>query len=116
MPRQSEGKKDTIERVMHEFKHGELESSSGDKVKSRKQAVAIALSESGSSNREDKKTNEHNYRRTKAKEGADKTAQQEKEGTMKHTTAASKSEGPGWHGDSAAHAKAARKGQHAGAR
>ncbi len=31
--------------VMHEFKEGELESSSGDKVRSRKQAVAIGLSE-----------------------------------------------------------------------
>ncbi len=35
------------EKVMHEFKHGELHSGSkkGPKVKSRKQAVAIALSE-----------------------------------------------------------------------
>lgn len=31
--------------VMHEFKEGELESSSGDKVRSRKQAIAIGLSE-----------------------------------------------------------------------
>jgi hypothetical protein len=30
---------------MHEFKEGELKSSSGQKVKSRKQAVAIGLSE-----------------------------------------------------------------------
>jgi hypothetical protein len=113
MPKQTAGQKDTMERVMHEFKEGELESSSGDRVKSRKQAIAIGLSESGSSNREDKKTNEHNYRRTKAKEGAGKTAQQEKEGHMKHTTATSKSKGPGWHGDAAGHAKAARKAHHA---
>lgn len=113
MPKQSEGRRDTMERVMHEFKHGELETRGGDKVKSRKQAVAIGMSESGSSNQEDKKTNEHNYRRTKAKEGAGKTAQQEKEGHMKRSTSSSKSKGPGWHGDSAAHAKAARKGHHA---
>ena len=34
-----------IEKVMKEFKEGELKSSSGAKVKDRKQAVAIALSE-----------------------------------------------------------------------
>ena len=33
------------EKVMHEYKHGSLKSGSGRKVKSRKQAVAIALSE-----------------------------------------------------------------------
>jgi hypothetical protein len=39
--------KGKIERVMHEYKQGELHSGSkkGPKVKSRKQAVAIALSE-----------------------------------------------------------------------
>lgn len=34
-----------VGKVMHEFKEGDLKSSSGDKVKSRKQAVAIAMSE-----------------------------------------------------------------------
>jgi hypothetical protein len=34
-----------VHKVMKEYKQGELESSSGQKVKSRKQAVAIALSE-----------------------------------------------------------------------
>ena len=34
-----------IKKVMHEYKHGDLKSSSGKKVKSHKQAVAIALSE-----------------------------------------------------------------------
>jgi hypothetical protein len=34
-----------IHKVMKEFKEGELKSSSGAKVKDRKQAVAIALSE-----------------------------------------------------------------------
>lgn len=34
-----------VEKVMHEYKHGDLKSSSGDKVTSRKQAVAIGLSE-----------------------------------------------------------------------
>ena len=36
-----------VEKVMHEFKHGELHSGSkhGPEVKSRKQAIAIAMSE-----------------------------------------------------------------------
>ncbi len=34
-----------VEKVMHEYKKGKLKSSSGDKVKSRKQAIAIGLSE-----------------------------------------------------------------------
>lgn len=44
-----------IEKVMHEFKQGELESSSGQTVKNRKQAVAIALHEAGAS-RDQKKS------------------------------------------------------------
>ena len=34
-----------IHKVMHEFKEGSLKSGSGKKIKSRKQAVAVALSE-----------------------------------------------------------------------
>ncbi len=34
-----------VHKVMSEFKHGDLKSGSGANVKSRKQAVAIALSE-----------------------------------------------------------------------
>ena len=44
-----------VKRVMHEFKEGELRSSSGDKVKKRKQAVAIAMSESGLSRKRPRK-------------------------------------------------------------
>ena len=40
-----------VERVLHEYKTGSLKSRSGRKVKSRKQAIAIALSESGQSRR-----------------------------------------------------------------
>ena len=36
-----------ISKVMREYKAGKLKSSSGDKVKSRDQAVAIAMSEAG---------------------------------------------------------------------
>lgn len=41
----SEKAQDKVEKVMHEFKDGKLKSSSGDKVTSRKQAVAIGISE-----------------------------------------------------------------------
>ena len=41
------GKKasDKVEKTMHEMKEGTLKSSSGEKVTSRKQAIAIGLSE-----------------------------------------------------------------------
>ncbi len=41
----SDKAQDKVEKVMHEFKEGKLKSSSGDRVKSRKQAVAIGISE-----------------------------------------------------------------------
>jgi hypothetical protein len=44
--RRTQGKgRGKIAKVMREHKHGSLKSGSGHKVKSRKQAVAIALSE-----------------------------------------------------------------------
>ena len=43
----SKGKR-KVHKVMHEFKEGSLKSSSGKKIKSRKQAVAVALSEARS--------------------------------------------------------------------
>ena len=46
--------KKKVEKVMHEHKRGTLKSGSGKKVKSRKQAVAIALSESGQSKKRKK--------------------------------------------------------------
>jgi hypothetical protein len=42
----SAAQKKTVHRVMHEHKKGTLKSGSGRKVKSRKQAVAIAMHES----------------------------------------------------------------------
>ncbi len=80
-PRESEPQKETVERVMHEFKHGELRSgTSGQKVKDRKQAIAIALSEAGASNQQTPKENEEHLRHTKAKERLGETAQAETEG------------------------------------
>ena len=45
MAKYSKKASDKIEKVMHEKKHGTLKSGSGRKVTSRKQAIAIALSE-----------------------------------------------------------------------
>jgi Family of unknown function (DUF6496) len=74
-PRESEPQKETVERAMHEFKHGELRSgTSGEKVKNRKQAIAIALSEAGESNQQTPKENEEHLRHTKAKERRGETA------------------------------------------
>jgi hypothetical protein len=57
MAKQTGARRNTVGRVMHEWKHGELESSRGGKVRSPRQAVAIALSESGTSNRQSKQQN-----------------------------------------------------------
>ncbi|MDP2338716.1 MAG: DUF6496 domain-containing protein [Bacteroidota bacterium] len=48
MAKYSKNAQDKIEKVMHEFKHGELKSGKGGKggiVKSREQAIAIGISE-----------------------------------------------------------------------
>jgi hypothetical protein len=47
--------KKKVGRVMREYKRGELKSGSGRKVGSRKQAVAIAMSESGQSRNKSRK-------------------------------------------------------------
>jgi hypothetical protein len=80
-PRESEPQKETVERVMHEFKHGELRSgTSGQMVKNRNQAIAIALSEAGESNQQTPKENEEHLRHTKAKERRGETAKDATEG------------------------------------
>jgi hypothetical protein len=48
------GQMKKVEKVMHEHKHGTLKSGSGKKVKSRKQAIAIAMHESGQSKKRKK--------------------------------------------------------------
>jgi hypothetical protein len=63
MPRQfleewqmaSSRQKRKVKKVMAEHKRGTLKSGSGRKVKSRKQAIAIAMSESGQSRRKKRK-------------------------------------------------------------
>ena len=56
MKMSSTAQKRKVGKVMHEHKDGNLKSGSGRMVKSRKQAVAIAMSESGQSKRRKKAT------------------------------------------------------------
>lgn len=83
MPRESMAQRKTTGRVMHEFAHGELKSGpggKGGKVRSRRQAIAIALHEAGASKYESKAKNRKDLAGTKRKEATGRTAQQEKEG------------------------------------
>ena len=73
MAKESDAQKEVTGRVMHEFKHGELKSGKrgkGGKVKNRKQAIAIALSEAGASQYNSKSKNRRNLAKTKHKEHA----------------------------------------------
>lgn len=45
MPKYGKKAQEKVEKVMHEMKAGKLKSGSGQKVTSRKQAIAIGLSE-----------------------------------------------------------------------
>jgi hypothetical protein len=84
MPRQkaqTSGQKATVARVMHEFKHGELPSGNGRKVRNPRQAIAIALSEAGASNRQSPSENREHLAKTNQKERKGQTAQAETEGT-----------------------------------
>ncbi len=82
MPKETREQKETVGRVMHEYKHGELETGAQKPVKSRRQAVAIALHEAGASNQESPAKNCENLKKTKKKEREGKTAKQEKEGHL----------------------------------
>src|SRR4029077_6194118 len=86
MPKSSPRQRKTWGRVMHEFKHGELKSGPGGKggpVKSRRQAIAIALEEAGASKYESERRNRRNLLRTERKEARGRTGQQEREGASR---------------------------------
>jgi hypothetical protein len=68
MAKESKAQKATIKRVMHEAEKGELKTSAGRRVTSRKQAVAIALNEAGASKQETPAKNKANLRKTKSRE------------------------------------------------
>ena len=83
MAKTSMSQRKTMGRVMHEYAHGELKSGprgKGGKVRSRRQAVAIALKEAGASKFDSKSENRRHLARSKRKEATGRTAQQESEG------------------------------------
>ena len=83
MPQETPSQRKTMGRVMHEYAHGELKSGpggKGGKVKSRKQAIAIALHEAGESKYDTPAERKRSLRKTKAKEARGETGQQEAEG------------------------------------
>lgn len=83
MAKASTGQRKTEGRVMHEFKHGELKSGprgKGGKVKSRKQAIAIALHEAGASKYDTPAKQKKSLAKSKRKESKGETGQQEREG------------------------------------
>ncbi len=77
MAEQSKEQQETVGRVMHEFKHGELKTSAGKKVTNPKQAIAIGLREAGASKDESDEKNEENLKQTKERERRGETAKAE---------------------------------------
>ena len=81
--RYSKGASKSVKSAMHRRKKGTLKrgkSGHGGTVKSRKQAIAIALNEAGASKYKSKRKNRSSRARTERKEAQGRTAQQEREG------------------------------------
>jgi len=86
MAKYSKKAQDTVENAMHEMKHGELKSGKGGKggkVKSRKQAIAIGLSEARAKG----------YK-APAKKSSKKTSTKKKSSPKKKASSASKRSSP----------------------
>ena len=82
MPQTSPRQRKTTGRVMHEFKHGELKSGpggKGGKVKSRRQAIAIALGRPAPPSTKARARTKESAK-TERKEARGETYQQEREG------------------------------------
>ena len=79
MPKESPAQREVMERVMHEYKEGELATSTGAKVRSRDQAIAIGLHEAGASNTQSPKEKKSALRHTKRRETRGETARQRDE-------------------------------------
>jgi hypothetical protein len=80
MAKETKAQQETVGRVMHEFKHGELTSGRGGRVRNPRQAVAIALSEAGASNQQSPQQNRRRLAETKSRERHGRTAKAENEG------------------------------------
>ncbi len=64
MAKQSPRQQRVVERVMAEFKHGDLEANGGRTVRDPRQAIAIALSEAGASREQTPEQNRHRLAHT----------------------------------------------------
>jgi len=73
MAGQTKAQKETMQRVMHEFKHGELESSTGRKVTNPKQAIAIGLHEAGAARDQDPQEKRQALKHTRRRERQGRT-------------------------------------------
>ena len=114
MAKSSPRQRKTLGRVMHEYAHGELKSGPGGKgrkVKSRCQAIAIALHEAGASKYDSDAANRRSRARTERKEARGKTAQQETEGRSHVGARRRRESSPAMGGKNAA--KTTRRGQKA---
>lgn len=80
MAKETKAQAAVMDRVMHEYKHGELKTNAGARVKDRKQAVAIALSEAGESDRVDPATNRKRLAATRRRERQGRTGKARAEG------------------------------------
>jgi hypothetical protein len=80
MSKETESQRETVDRVMHAFKRGALKSSSGDPVKSPRQAIAIGLSEAGASDRQSPAETRKAKARSRAKAANGRTGMPDKEG------------------------------------
>ena len=80
MAEETEAQKQTVERVMHEFKHRELKGADGEPVRNPKQAIAIGLSEAGVSNRSTPEQNRRHEAHTHTRERAGETPTQRAQG------------------------------------
>ena len=85
MARYSRSASKEVKSALHRKKNGSLKSGTGGTVKSKKQAIAIALKEAGASKYESKAENKMNLKKTKAKERAGKTAAGTKSSVKKST-------------------------------
>jgi hypothetical protein len=79
MPKETPAQREVMERVMHEFKHGELATSTGRKVRTRDQAIAIGLNEAGASDAQSPSEKLSTLRHTKRRERRGETARQRDE-------------------------------------
>jgi hypothetical protein len=84
MPKYSRASQTKVKKTMHEYKEGTLKSGSGKKVKSRKQAIAIGLSEA-------RKKGAKVPKKSAKKQAAKKSAKKSSRKTARKTSAKSSS-------------------------